>query len=124
MSTAQKIKETRKKAGLTQKELAEKTGLSIATIQGYEQGKYTPKFDSFYRLQTALDCYLNDLIDPYDTTHIENFSYKTFAETAGLSTQEGLLLELFDQLNDNGQNKAIEHVEMLSKIPEYKKDNN
>ena len=30
---------------------------------------------------------------------------------------------MFDILNDVGQDKAIEQVEMLTKIPEYRKEN-
>lgn len=32
--------------------------------------------------------------------------------------------QIVKQLNHIGKEKALEHVEMLSKIPEYKKDNN
>lgn len=32
------------------------------------------------------------------------------------------LLEHFQKLNETGQEKAIDHVEMLTKIPEYRKD--
>ena len=39
MDISERIKLARKKNGLTQKDLAKKTGLSIASIQGYEQGK-------------------------------------------------------------------------------------
>lgn len=35
------IRDTRKSVGMTQKELAKKSGVSIATIQGYEQKKRT-----------------------------------------------------------------------------------
>ena len=31
-------------------------------------------------------------------------------------------LSNFDKLNDKGKEKAIEQVELLTKIPEYKKD--
>lgn len=49
------IKNYRKKRGMTQKQLAQKTGLSIATIQGYEQGKYKPKIDSIKKIANALN---------------------------------------------------------------------
>lgn len=35
-----------------------------------------------------------------------------------------ILNNFVDQLNENGQNKAIEQVQMLTKIPEYRKDTN
>lgn len=40
MNTAECIKYFRQKENITQKQLAEKTGLSIASIQGYEQNSY------------------------------------------------------------------------------------
>lgn len=67
MGIAENIKFLRKKAGLTQKQLADKTNLSIATIQGYEQGKYEPKTDTLHKLRKALDCNINEILDkPFD----------------------------------------------------------
>lgn len=42
-SVGKRIKEARVKAGFTQKQLAEKCGLSTGTIQQYELGKRYPK---------------------------------------------------------------------------------
>lgn len=39
LDTRSKLKEARKAAGLTREELAEKTGISARTIEGYEQGR-------------------------------------------------------------------------------------
>lgn len=45
-------------------------------------------------------------------------------ESARVSVEAGReLLLSFDKLNEKGQNKAIEQVEMLTKIPEYQKKN-
>lgn len=55
MSFSENIKLLRKKNGLTQKELADNCGLSIATIQGYEQGKYEPKPEALLKLVKALN---------------------------------------------------------------------
>lgn len=37
-------------------------------------------------------------------------------------TPHNKILSHFDKLNDSGQNKAIEQVELLTKIPEYRKE--
>ena len=50
MTVGEKIRAVRKEKGLSQKDLAEKTGLSIATIQGYEQGKYKPKIENIQKI--------------------------------------------------------------------------
>jgi len=69
MTIGERIKQTRKKKGMTQKELAEKTGLSIGTVQGYEQGKYNPKRASIEKLVSALNVPVSDLLgEPRPTT--------------------------------------------------------
>ena len=62
MSIAENIKTLRKEKGITQKQLAEKTGLAVITIQGYESGKYNPKINTIMNLCAALDCSVIDII--------------------------------------------------------------
>ena len=57
------IKELRAGLGMTQKQLAQETGLSIGTIQGYEQGRYEPKLEALELLTNALRCSLEDILD-------------------------------------------------------------
>lgn len=61
MNFPETLKIARKKAGLTQKQLAAKAGLSIATIQGYEQGKYLPKLDNLTLISNILNFRLQDI---------------------------------------------------------------
>src|SRR5882757_3452434 len=51
---AQKVKELRMSAGSSQEELAEKTQLSLRTIQRIENGETQPRGDSLKRLALAL----------------------------------------------------------------------
>lgn len=48
-----RIRDARKKAGLTQEQLADKTGLSLSTIRAYETGKRNPKADSYIKIGAA-----------------------------------------------------------------------
>lgn len=48
------IREKRKERGLTQKELANMTGLAEITIRNYEAGKFVPKFDAKQKLEAVL----------------------------------------------------------------------
>ena len=66
MDIGTRIKELRKARGMTQKELAKKTSLSIASIQGYEQKKYKPKLNTIAKIAVALDVLLLDLVDTDD----------------------------------------------------------
>jgi transcriptional regulator with XRE-family HTH domain len=48
------IAEARTKAGLTQAELAQRTGLDEATVSALEQGQYKPASEELSRLAQAL----------------------------------------------------------------------
>lgn len=54
MTFGQRIKEARKKAGLTQKELAIKIGAATGTIQQYELGKRQPRLEQLEAIASAL----------------------------------------------------------------------
>ncbi|MCK5442941.1 MAG: helix-turn-helix transcriptional regulator [Maribacter sp.] len=52
---AKKIKELRKRSGISQELLAENSGLSLRTIQRIENGETQPTGDSIKRLSSALN---------------------------------------------------------------------
>ena len=54
MQTSEKIKQARKKAGLTQEELALKLGDSQAMISAYEKGLRNPKWETIRSIANAL----------------------------------------------------------------------
>ena len=121
MGISENIRELRKSLKMTQKELAKATGLSIGTIQGYEQGRYEPKIDALRLLMEALGCTYSDIIDePLDiyTDGERSLLYWLIFDEIPTNQYENLLTS-FNDLNNQGRNKAIEQVEMLTKIPEY-----
>ncbi len=58
-----RVKDLRVKQGLSQEELADKTGLSLRTIQRIENGESVPRGDTLRRLSIALKSTPDDLID-------------------------------------------------------------
>ena len=61
-----KLKQRRTEAGITQKELADKTEISLRTLQHYEQGTKdltTAAAITVWKIAKALDCTIEDLID-------------------------------------------------------------
>ncbi|WP_322176714.1 helix-turn-helix domain-containing protein [Acutalibacter caecimuris] len=54
MTTGQLIKEARKKAGMTQSELAQKLNVPFQSISQWERGLRNPKNDTLKRVATAL----------------------------------------------------------------------
>ncbi len=60
---AKRVKESRKRNGMSQELLAENSGLSLRTIQRIENGETQPTGDSIKRLSSALNVTPNELID-------------------------------------------------------------
>lgn len=59
----QRIQEFRNDRGLLQKELAEKAGIGLRTIQKYENNEVNPKTDSLEKIANALGYSLEGLLD-------------------------------------------------------------
>lgn len=59
------IKRARKAAGLTQQEVADRTGVPLSTYQSYEQGKAMPPYE---RVQKILGVLGEAVIQPEDIT--------------------------------------------------------
>lgn len=116
------IKQLRKRAGLTQIDLSKKTGLSIGSIQGYEQGKYKPKIESIQKIADALDLSFYDIVG-------ENSSYgppkflTTLAQRSPYgvieSADEKELLTKYNRLNEKGKDKIQEYADDLCINPKY-----
>lgn len=128
------IKKLRIAKNLTQRELAEKFGLTQQAIALIEAGKRKLEFDLFVEMMNYLDN-----LEPQSITSstimdenpekgrmfYEIIRYKT-GETVKVSNKLRMheLHDLYLKLNDSGQEKLLEHAQMLTKIPEYRKDTN
>ena len=61
-----KIREERKRVGLTQEALAEKAELSLSQVGYIERGEVKPSIDSLVRLASALDVTPSSLLEGLD----------------------------------------------------------
>lgn len=142
MSIGKNIKNARKKAGLTQKELAEKMGSTQQNLAQYESGKRNPKLETLNKIAEALKIpvsLLTDSLDSYEKGEIlkldlieliKNLNLEINDITSEQTLEDAVIqsaekkrhyIRLYDQLTVFGQDKAIEQVELLTKIPEYQK---
>ena len=113
MSFASRLRQAREQAGFTQQDLAKKLGVTKNAISNYENGVSSPKWKI--------------LVEIFDILHVDpNFLYQDdfsseLAEAHVLTPQQSALLAAFDQLNEEGQTKAVEYVEDLVLPGRYKK---
>ena len=81
------IKTARKNKGLTQKQLAEKTGLAVVTIQQYERNLRQPRLENIQKIAEALDStptYLMGWTEEEKTlNNLSSFSKKTPTSKVG-----------------------------------------
>lgn len=130
MEISEKIRGARRKKGLSQRELGIKTGISLGAIQGYEQGRYKPKYAQAKKLSDILNIPLNELIEPavldLGQSVIEFFAGSGDLKEIGFSEEdEALQTSLqycFLNLNTVGKKKLTAYAEDLTKIPEYRKE--
>lgn len=137
MTTGERIKKVRLEKHLTQKELGKKIGgVSQQQIGQWETGKANPKIETIRKIAAALGVFMSDLVDDWSTFSREEMAgdwkdrmpggitHKEAIALGGypVAESEKSLLDNYRQLNPTGQGKAIEQVELLTKIPEYRKD--
>lgn len=65
MSIGKNIKQARKRAGMTQKELGEKLGISQAAVGQFEKENSNPKLETLRRIAIALNVDLDELVDDF-----------------------------------------------------------
>ena len=113
ISFSSRLRQAREQAGFTQQDLAEKLGITKSAVGNYENGVSSPKWAVLLRI--------------FDVLQVEpNFLYQDSfsSELSGavqLTPRQSALLSSFDQLNEEGQTKAVEYVEDLVLTGRYKK---
>lgn len=132
MTTGQLIQQARKNAGLSQKQLGEKLGLSASMIGQWENDLRNPKIETLVRIAKALNVdYVLLLGSDEQIYHTRGYVSGVKDITDGLmldfkrlgytfSEQERTLVAEFRILTDEGKAKAIERVQELTEIPRYR----
>lgn len=130
MLVAERIKQLRKEANLTQEELADQLGLKKVSIQKYENGGVTniksqtlEKLGEIFNVSPA---YIMgwDKFDSIDTTEIKEDLQildliKMHCGYVGIE-----LFQLFNNLNEDGKRKILYYAEDIAQISKYKSNVN
>lgn len=139
MSFPENLKRIRLEKGMSQQALAKAAGVSQTAIYHWEKGLRVPKIGSLDRIADALDVTVDDFfieivdgkpivdmdLPGLSEDEIHDYLAYMFPERVYISMEAArpyIINKLLDSLNDLGQDKAIEQVELLTKIPEYQKE--
>lgn len=115
MKQNERMKIIRRYAGLTQKDVAERMGTSIQNYSQYETGKKRPSRAMLEKIATALGCNVSQIAD-------EVVSEGNAPVPGSSDVRQDALIDKFKKLNDQGQQKALEQLDILLMAPEYQAD--
>lgn len=108
MNIGAKIKEYRKKAGLTQQQLAEKIGKKEVTIRKYENSSREPKLSVIQEICAALNI-------PVDTFGEELFQIKN-NQSSREDEPSADSTELYDEINSNPLNRELTEINLVKQL--------
>lgn len=109
-----RIKEIRKKRGLSQRELARRINKSYSAVCGYESNAQLPPLDVAISIASVLNVSLDYLVGSSDSNVC---SFRSITKQQG-EILEGLLKE-FSSPTSNGDVLSIEQVTIIQKIIAY-----
>lgn len=143
MTTGQRIKAAREKAGMTQADLAKKLGIPYQSIGQWERDIRNPKKETLQRIAAALGVSILELRDPtlkeainmsietalkpsempshLETVIAEYIQESIADESNGRGENKQRIYKALKMLNDEGVQKASERIEELTEIPRYQR---
>lgn len=111
---ASKVKEYRKKRGLTQAELAEKVDLATKQISRIEIAEFYPSLPTFLKIFAALDMDINDFVNtnkPHENKLRERLIERIYsANDEELSFYDRILTFALDEVQEVKKNIAIKKM--------------
>lgn len=125
---AKNLKYYRKLKKMTQAQLAEAVNVSEMSIRRYEtlgKGNREPSYKTILSLCEILGIHPSDLIETTKYSHVSNNLTESLQNATIIKTENEDFEKLavaFSKLNNSGQKKAVEQIDLLTKIPEYQKD--
>lgn len=106
----ERIKYIREKKGMSQETLSALTDIPLLLLRKYEQKQRTPSFEHIYQIAQTFNI---------PTIEILPFRSECFALNFEEDIRYRQLVATYNLLNEKGQQKILEQLELISKIPEY-----
>lgn len=119
---AYRLKQIRIAKRVTQKELADYLSVSQNAVFNWENGKREPSIDTISKIADYFQVHPSYLTGWSENELTAKVSSWGIDAIIAHSKEEKELLNNCRKLNQTGQTKAVEQVELLTKIPEYQKE--
>ena len=122
MKIGENIRHARQKAGLTQKELGEKLGISQAAVGQFESDKANPKIETLQKIAAALNIKLSELVpmnSALDWAFEKIEENRIVREYSAIDTA---IKDNLDKMNESAKKKVYDYTEDLIQNPKNWKD--
>lgn len=119
MTIGEKIKHLRTKRGLTQKQLAEMSGIAVISLQQYESNRRTPKTEQIIKISNAFEVPIDFFLVDFEDKLYNKENWPNSEEERKKIFQEKYLIRTFNLLNNLGKEEALKRVEELVLVPKY-----
>lgn len=121
-STGDKLKLLRLREGMTQKELADKLGVTPQNISQYERGLKKPKIETVQKMADALGVDVSEIIPQKQILDLDEMRLRSlYYSSQEYEDQEAFAMSMME-LNSEGHKMLMRYLEYLKSVPEYRSD--
>lgn len=119
ITTGQILKQERIRRGYSQRDLAEKMGVTSAYISQCERDLRKPKKETLRKFAEALEMDMYSIVDFDTASSLLSDDINELESRFGIHFLD--LMRWFDELNEAGQLEAVKRVQELSELQRYKR---
>ena len=118
MNIGENIKQFRKNKKITQKELAEKIGVTDSAITKYEKGDREPNIETLNKIATALGVTINDLVKNEEKASNKNSIGIRFLDRSKLPDEKEQIIKVVEEMYEfinatNDENQLEEFYDLV-----------
>lgn len=128
MKIGKNIRKVREEKNISQKELAQRLGVTPPMLSQYETGRRKPRVSTLLKIAEALGCDPKTLVgedvyidDALGTLFLFDFDDNRLSQSNVRRANEQNLLFYFDKLTMQGQDEAVKRVAELAELEKYRK---
>lgn len=123
MTLGERIKSARRECGMTQKDLADKTGMTYQQISQYERNERQPKVETLVRISNALNKSLESFVN-YEEMFAANAIQKSHVVVPNEMLDDILdIMDVFVSVKKKARRRVVEYANEIALIDEYRKKN-
>ena len=120
-----RIRQLRIDAGLTQTELGKLLNVKDAAISKYENEKIPLTAETLIKLKNIFGVSIDYILGASELKkHPENAHDNTSMAVSQISKDLAAIVKYYNQLSGNGQEKALEYIQMLKEYEQAKEKKN